>query len=268
MWSYRRDFGRVRLLTIDSRAGRVLDEGRRMMVSEVEFAWIEDQVSDGGFDHLVIATSVPWLLPRALHDLESADEVLAAGCRGRSLARVAEWLRRAVDLEHWAAFRRSFDRMAALIARVGSGDGGVRPPYTICVLSGDVHHTYATEVHFPRPLASKVYQLTCSPFHNSIPLPMRLVFRAAWSSHALAAARRLARFARVPDVELEWETEAGPFFGNHLAELRLDGRGASFSLARSAKADGGTRAEPVPDGAIDLAGRPVAPGAIPVHVAA
>ena len=268
MWSYRREFGRVRLLTIDSRAGRVLDEGRRMMVSEAEFAWIEDQVGDGGFEHLVIATSVPWLLPRALHDLESADEVLAAGSRGRSLARVAEWLRRAVDLEHWAAFRRSFDRMAALIARVGSGDGGVRPPYTICVLSGDVHHTYATEVHFPRPLASKVYQLTCSPFHNSIPLPMRLVFRAAWSSHSVAAARRLARFARVPDVELEWETEAGPFFGNHLAELRLDGRGASFSLARSAKADGGTRAEPVPDGAIDLAGRPVAPGAIPVHVAA
>jgi hypothetical protein len=268
MWSYRRDFGRVRLLTIDSRGGRVLDEGRRMMVGEAEFAWIERQLEGGGFDHLVIATSVPWLLPRALHDLESADEALAAGARGRILARAAERLRRAVDLEHWAAFRRSFDRMAALIAAVGSGLGGDRPPATICILSGDVHHTYASEVHFPGPMTSKVYQLTCSPFHNSIPLPMRLVFRAAWSSHAQSAARRLARFAGVPDVELEWETEAGPYFGNHLAELRLDGRGAAFSLARAAKAEDGTRAEPVPDAAIDLTAVPVAPGAIPAHAAA
>ncbi len=268
MWSYRRDFGRVRLLTIDSRAGRVLDEGARMMVGDGEFRWIEQQLEGGGFDHLVIATSVPWLLPRALHDLESADEALAAGSRGRVVARAAEWLRRAVDLEHWAAFRRSFDRMAALIAAVGSGIGDTRPPATICVLSGDVHHTYASQVHFPVPMRSEVYQLTCSPFHNSIPLPMRLVFRAAWSRRAQAAARRLARFARVPEVELDWETEAGPFFGNHLAELRLDGRSASFSIARSAKADGGTRAEPVEGAAIDLAGASVPPGAIPAPAAA
>ena len=269
MWSYRRDFGRTRLLTIDSRAGRVLDEGARMMVGEREFSWIERQVAGGGFDHLVIATSVPWLLPRALHDLESADEAIAAGARGRLLARAAEWLRRAVDLEHWAAFRKSFDRLAALIAVVGSGLGGTRPPATITVLSGDVHHTYASEVHFPGPMTSRVYQLTCSPFHNSIPLAMRIVFRAAWSSHAQSAARRLARFARVPDVEIDWETAAGPFFGNHLAELKLDGREAFFSLSRSAKTDdGGVRAEPVQKAEIDLSGPTHSPGTIPVHAAA
>ena len=74
LWSYRRDFGRVRLLVIDSRCGRVLTEGHRQMVSDPEFDWIEAQVEDGDYDHLLVATSVPWLLPRALHDLEAADE--------------------------------------------------------------------------------------------------------------------------------------------------------------------------------------------------
>jgi hypothetical protein len=117
-------------------------------------------------------------------------------------------------------------------------------------------------------MASKVYQLTCSPFHNSIPLPMRLVFRAAWSSHAQSAARRLARFARVPDVEIDWRTAAGPFFGNHLAELRLDGRSATFSLSRSARTDAGTRAERVPDADLDLSAGAEHPGTLAVDAAA
>ena len=48
------------------------------MVSDAEFAWIEEQVA-GDYDHLLIGTSLPWLLPRALHDLESWDEVLCDG---------------------------------------------------------------------------------------------------------------------------------------------------------------------------------------------
>ena len=54
LWSYRRDFGRVRLLVIDSRCGRVLTEGHRQMVSDAEFDWIEAQVEDGDYDHLLV----------------------------------------------------------------------------------------------------------------------------------------------------------------------------------------------------------------------
>ena len=130
MWSYRRDFGPVRLLVIDSRCGRVLAEDRRSMISDAEFAWVEHQVDDGGFEHLVVATSMPWLLPRALHDIESWNEALCGGSRGRLLARINERLRRAVDLEHWAAFRHSFDRLASLLARVGKGEhGGAGPDH-------------------------------------------------------------------------------------------------------------------------------------------
>jgi hypothetical protein len=265
-WSYRRDFGRTRLLVIDSRAGRILTEHDRAMVGEEEFAWMEDQLDDGDFDHLVIATSVPWLLPVALHDLESFDEALAGGVRGRALAWLAERLRRAVDLEHWAAFRRSFDRLAQLIVRVGSGRDGRPAPASITVLSGDVHHAYASEATFPLPMRSRVYQLTCSPFHNSIPLPMRLVFLASWSRRAARIGRALARFGRVPDVPFDWQTLAGPFFGNHLAVLRLDGRAATFALRKSSLVDGETRAVPVAEAGWVLA--PAAPELDPLPATA
>ena len=220
LWSYRRDFGRVRLLVIDSRCGRVLTEGHRQMVSDPEFDWIEAQVEDGDYDHLLVATSVPWLLPRALHDLEAADEGLTAGSRGRLVARLAELVRRKVDLEHWAAFGASFERLAILFERLGRGDHGAPPPATIAVLSGDVHHTYVSEATLRRPIASRVYQLTCSPLHNSIPLPMRGVFKAAWSGRAERARAGAAPVrARGPGLR-HWKTSAGPFFGNHLGSSR------------------------------------------------
>ena len=253
LWSYRRDFGRVRLLVIDSRCGRVLTEGHRQMVSDPEFDWIEAQVEDGDYDHLLVATSVPWLLPRALHDLEAADEGLTAGSRGRLVAKLAELLRRKVDLEHWAAFGASFERLAALFERIGRGDHGAPPPATIAVLSGDVHHTYVSEATLKRPVASRVYQLTCSPLHNSIPLPMRGVFKAAWSGRAERSARALLRFARVTPASITWKTSAGPFFGNHLGALTFHGRDATFELHHPVKSDAGPVTELIPEARRDLA---------------
>ena len=87
-WSYRRDFGRARLVVIDSRCGRVLAEDHRSMLSEPEFRWVEEQVA-GDYDHLLVGTSLPWLMPRALHDIESWNEVLCAGGRGPAVARAA-----------------------------------------------------------------------------------------------------------------------------------------------------------------------------------
>jgi PhoD-like phosphatase len=228
-WSFRRDLGGVRLLVIDSRCGRMLDSGDRSMVSEAEFAWIEEQVA-GDYDHLLVGTSLPWLLPRALHDLESWDERLASGTRGRRLAGLAEKVRRAADLEHWAAFRTSFDRLADLFAQVGRGDHageGGRAPATICVLSGDVHHAYAAQAHYRAPLTSKVYQLTCSPLHNYVPGFMKVTFRISWSRLAERSVRFLLdRVSKVPPMSLEWERLCGPYFGDQIATLTMDGRSA------------------------------------------
>ncbi len=234
-WSFRRDFGRTRLLMIDSRCGRILAEGRRSMISDDEFAWVESQV-DGAYDHLLVGTSLPWLLTRALHDLEAWDESLCDGSHPTRIGRFGEWLRRTADLEHWASFRLSFERLAALLSWVAGRDDA---PATVCVLSGDVHHAYVAEAHFDRPVGSRVFQLTCSPLNNYVPWFMKLIFRGFWSRAAERFVRLLLRVvAPVPPVSLRWSRLTGPHFGNEIAEFVADGRRAVTTLQRSSARSG------------------------------
>jgi len=237
-WSFRRDFGPVRLVVIDSRCGRILAEGSRGMISAAEFEWIEEQVA-GDYDHLLIGTSLPWLLPRALHDLESWNERLCDQANGERIARWSEKVRRAADLEHWAAFRESFDRLAQLIGRIGRAElasPGRRAPGTVCVLSGDVHHAYVAEAHFAGGMGSRVYQVTCSPLHNYVPFAMKLAFRISWSRLAERMTRLvLGLVGRVPTMSIEWSKTAGPYFGDEIVTLVFDGRRADLLLERSGK---------------------------------
>src|SRR5699024_262315 len=80
-WSYARDFGDVRLVVLDSRCGRVLDPGRRAILDEAEWAWFDEQAR-GDLDHLLIATSLPYLLARGLHYVEAANEAVCDGAWG------------------------------------------------------------------------------------------------------------------------------------------------------------------------------------------
>jgi hypothetical protein len=75
-WSFHRDLGNTRLLMIDSRGGRVLREDRRSMVDAEEWAWIEDMAT-GGFDHLLIGTSLPLLGPGMTHDAAFFDNQIS-----------------------------------------------------------------------------------------------------------------------------------------------------------------------------------------------
>ncbi|MFB8441140.1 alkaline phosphatase D family protein [Streptomyces niveus] len=237
-WSYRRDFGRTRLLMVDSRAARVLAEGHREILDPDEARWVRDQAltDPGDRDHLLIGTSLPWLLPPLVHDAESWNAALAGGERGPRWARFGEKLRRAADLEHWAAFPTSFEKLADLIAEVGSGPDA---PATVCVLSGDVHHAYVAEPLWrtdqPR---SRVVQLTCSPVHNSIPLSIRLGFRFGWSRVGRRLGRAFARHGRVAARSVTWGKTGGPWFGNQLMTLTLRGRAARLSLAQVREGDG------------------------------
>jgi hypothetical protein len=231
-WSYRRDFGPIRLLMIDSRCGRILD-GDRSMVGKDELAWISEQ-ANGNYDHLLIGTSLPWLLARALHDIESWNEALAGGARGARIARWSEKLRRAADLEHWAAFHTSFSKLAELIRDVAQGKRGDRAPATVCVLSGDVHHAYVARASYDEPVSAQVYQLTCSPLHNYVPTAMKVAFRLAWSGLAERTTRSLLSvLTRVPRTELSWTRQAGPYFGNELMTFTAAGRIAVVELAKT-----------------------------------
>ncbi|SHG80272.1 PhoD-like phosphatase [Jatrophihabitans endophyticus] len=243
-WSFRRDFGRTRLLMIDSRCGRILADGRRSMVDEDEFAWIEQQLGDtpdadggdgdSGYDHLLIGTSLPWLLARALHDIEAWNEALCDGGRGGRVARWSEKLRRGADLEHWASFHDSFERLGTMIESVAAGRRGSAPA-TVCVLSGDVHHAYIAEATFSTSVTSRIYQLTCSPLHNYVPAYMKVTFRVAWSRFAERFTRVLLGLVlRVPRTSVRWRRLAGPYFGSEIAELVISGRRAETVLRRSA----------------------------------
>jgi hypothetical protein len=77
-WSFRRSFGRVRVVVIDSRSGRVLEDGRRLMVSEADWRWVTESVS-GDWEHVVLATSLPLLLPPGIHALEAWNEAVCDG---------------------------------------------------------------------------------------------------------------------------------------------------------------------------------------------
>ena len=69
-WTFYRDFGRSRLLVLDSRAARIVVENRRQMMAHAEWDWIVEH-GHGSFDHLVIATSLPVFLPPGIHHLEA-----------------------------------------------------------------------------------------------------------------------------------------------------------------------------------------------------
>ena len=63
---------------------------------------------------------------------------------------------------------------------------------------------------------------------------MRLAFRAAWSRAAERSTRRvLGVVAKVPPPSVEWTSTAGPYFGNDLMTLRLDGRRADLLLEQA-----------------------------------
>ncbi|MGH3146466.1 MAG: alkaline phosphatase D family protein, partial [Rubrobacter sp.] len=142
-WSYHRDFGNTRLLIVDARGGRILEEKHRAMVDADERRWIEEKAT-GGLDHLLIGTSLPLLLGPGMHHLQAWTESLCRGAWGPRAAAWAENFRRSQDLDHWASFHDSFARIVDLIGAVATGKRG-DPPSTILVLSGDVHHGYLAE---------------------------------------------------------------------------------------------------------------------------
>ncbi|RRO20610.1 alkaline phosphatase family protein [Saccharopolyspora rhizosphaerae] len=221
-WSYSRDLGGVRLVVLDTRCGRILETDDRGMLSRGDFTWLRE-VMAADRKHLALASSLPWLLPHAVHHAQSWNE---RACTGRH-ADLAEKLRQTGDLEHWAAFRDSFDQLAELIGERGAGPDA---PRTISVLSGDVHHSYLAEADYPRRLDSRVTQLTCSPLRNMIPKPLRAPLRAAWSKAPSRLVQRMALRAGVPPLPVAWRRTDGPFFSNSIAQLDYHGPHAQVTL--------------------------------------
>ena len=236
-WSFHRDLGRNRVIVMDSRVGRVLREGHRSIIDDHEWSWIRDQ-AHGDFDNLIIATSDPYILAHGMHYAEAWSERVCDGAWGPLTAKAGEKIRRAVDLDHWAAFHVSFHRVARLLREVGTGELG-RPPGSILLVSGDVHHAYLCEIGFPRGtgVQSHVYQAVCSPFRNPLGGSERRKARIAWSRPVWALTRALARAAGAPDPEIQWQFLDGPYFDNQVASITLDGRASRLKLEKTQPGD-------------------------------
>ncbi len=231
-WAYFRDFGRTRLLVIDSRAARVLSDGRRDMVDAEEWAWITEH-AHGSFDHVIVVTTLPAFAPPGIHHLEAWSEAICAGRWGSLAARLGERLRRAVDLEHWAAFNRSFEQLVELLRDLSNGFGG-EPPATVTILSGDVHTTYVAEVDLGHEAGpSRVYQIVCSPFRNPLTPQQRRVVKATGSRGVGRLFSALARACGVPRPSASWRYLAERTFDNSIGELTLDGAEARVTISRA-----------------------------------
>ncbi|HKH20557.1 MAG TPA: alkaline phosphatase D family protein [Gammaproteobacteria bacterium] len=245
-WSFYRDFGTVRLLMIDSRAARVLSD-RRAMVDAQEWQWIEECVH-GEFDHLLLGTSLPVLLGPGIHYLEAWSEAVCAGVWGTWPSKFAERLRRALDLEHWSAFQRSFKQLVNLLREVGKGARGSAPA-TIVMLSGDVHHAYLAEATFPcdTKVHSAVYQAVCSPFRNALDKNERRIIRAGWSKMGTAICKTLAHAAGIRSPDISWHlVHEEPWFDNQVAILELSNSEVRFRIDKPIPTEaGGPRLEEV-----------------------
>ncbi len=229
-WTYYRDFGRSRLLVLDSRAARIVVEGRRQMMAQDEWDWIVEH-TQGTFDHLVVATSLPVFLPHGIHHLEAWNEAICDGAWGSLAKRLGERLRRAVDLEHWAAYQLSFRRLVGLLCSV-SLDGG--PPASITILGGDVHLTYIADVDLGAGCgSSRVRQVVCSPFRNPLTARDRRVVKTTGSRGAAKIFARLARLARVDPIDVSWRLSTPRTFENSIGQLELDPERAAVTLFRT-----------------------------------
>ncbi|CAN5882298.1 alkaline phosphatase D family protein [soil metagenome] len=233
-WSFRRDLGTTRLVAVDSRAARVLTETDRAMIDAVELAWLDEQLT-GGPDQLLLATSIPFLLPMGLHNGEAWNEAVASGAWGSRAADWAEQMRQFFDLEHWAAFQSSFREVQQMVAEVAAGERGPAPA-TVTFLSGDVHHSYLFEADLPTgPGRSRVIQAVCSPIRNPLPQVVRFVTATMAYGVAGVVGRMLARTARVANPPWTWSLLDGPWFDNSLATVDVDGRSATIAWETAAE---------------------------------
>ena len=217
--------GNARLVVIDSRAGREVTPGRRELIQTDEWDWVREEACKPS-RHLLLASSVPFLLAPALHFGQAWDEALTDGVWGSLAARLGERIRRRTVMDHWASFQRSFRAFATLVEDVSHGRTG-ETPASVVLLSGDVHHCYLAQASFSggqRHCA--VWQAVCSGFRKELAPHERAMIALGHSHPAGRLLERLARSARVAPLRMQWRVTERPAYANQIATLTLDGEAA------------------------------------------
>ncbi|HQV56908.1 MAG TPA: alkaline phosphatase D family protein [Ilumatobacteraceae bacterium] len=217
-FSFDRHVGNAHVVIIDDRNGRVLDPAHRRMVDAKEWRWILE-TCDEPTDHLVLAMSLPLMVPGGLHGFQQWSERRCDGTH--RMHKAHEWLRRALDLEDWAAFDISFREFEELLIQIGTDQPDSPAPRTISMLAGDIHFAYVAEVTMPEGVDSRVRQMVSSPMRNTLARHERLVLRAAVSRGGRRLGNALMRRAGRDASRLTWEIQGTPIFRNNIGSLHF-----------------------------------------------
>ena len=218
-FTFERHLGGLHLVVMDVRNGRVLEPGARQILDDGEWAWVRECALEPS-DHLVLASSLPVFVPGGLHGIQQWNEAVCDGAWGRPAAWVGERMRRALDLEGWPAFDRSFAAMEALLLEVAGRDGA---PHTISIVGGDIHFGYVAEIALPDGARSTVRQVVCSPLRNILRTRDRRVMRFGASRSGRRVGAWLQRAVGRGRTALRWELEDGPVFDNNIGTFHVDG---------------------------------------------
>jgi hypothetical protein len=209
------------------------------MVDDAEWRFIRE-IASRPCEHLVIATSIPVVMPGGLHELERWDELVSEGAWGRWLVPLGEKVRRALDLEDWAAFHASYLALMELLREIGTpGEPPApEPPATITIVSGDVHFSFRATATFPaengRPQpVSRVHQIVDSPIRNVLATRERRAMQFGLSRVGKWIGRALRRSAGAGPDHVVWNVNEGPFFANHMCLLEFTERDARMVLERA-----------------------------------
>jgi len=215
----------------------VLEPDDRQMIDEGEWRWVEEQAT-GDFSHLLLASSVPFLLVRGLHDLEASVDALTDGRRGRLMAKLGERVRQDAVIDHWAAFQRSFRRLTKLLSDVATGELGT-PPRTVVMLSGDVHHCYLVEAGLPAGTRaqSTIWQVVCSAYRKELEPSERIAMKLGNSKTGAVLGRALLRLTGAAASPIGWRIRHAPNYDNQVGVLDLDRERASVCVQTTAGSD-------------------------------
>ena len=155
------------------------------------------------------------------------------GPLGTGRASLSERLRRAVDLEHWAAFNRSFEQLCDWLRRIARGAEETQPPATILLLGGDVHCSSMSEVDLGSGSCTRVTSSSARRSAIRSSPTERRILQATGSRFAAKTFALLAKLARVEPPSTRWAPIRKPTFENALGELVLEGRAACATIRRS-----------------------------------
>ncbi|MGI8633601.1 MAG: alkaline phosphatase D family protein [Solirubrobacterales bacterium] len=240
-WTWERDLGNAQVIAVDSRAERVLTPTERRMCHDGEWDWIEERIRaalERGAQHIVLASSVPFLMAEGIQYGEAWNEAVADGAWGARASRIAERIRQTAVLDHWGSFQDSFLRLCELLRGVATGTFGPAP-LTMTLIAGDVHHCFLQQIGLPPGTGSQtsLWQAVCSPFRKDLEPHERKVMEFGHSWAGEMVGRGLAAAAGVPHPPLAWRTVEGPNYANHLGRLEFSTDAARCRMETTGNAD-------------------------------